>query len=103
LARAWPRYGAAGLVAALRDAAVSAAPAPRQLRRIVAATALVALAGDPLHPAAVAASWARLIPGARLETVALDEAGPPDLGAAAVRALSAPVQDQSALSASLRS
>ncbi|MFL6139968.1 MAG: alpha/beta fold hydrolase [Frankiaceae bacterium] len=91
LALAWPRYGAAGLVEALRAAAVSRAPTPAELGRIAAPTALVALSGDPLHPAAVAAGWARLIPAARLVTVPLgpaDRAAGPDLGAAAAVALS---------------
>ncbi len=88
LAAAWPRYGQAGLVAALRATAVSAAPDPAALGRIGVPVGLVALRDDPFHPAEVARKWARLIQHATLEELAADDPATARavLGRAVVRA-----------------
>lgn len=70
LRSSWPSHQAAGLVAALLAVAASPAPSLRDLGRIALPATVVALAGDPLHPAEVAAEWAAAIPRARLVTVA---------------------------------
>lgn len=83
LAYAWPTYSPEGLVAALRATAQSAGPTLGELAMIQSPTGLFALPDDPFHPADVALRWARLIPGARLRRIAIndqDQAGPCLLG-----------------------
>lgn len=70
LAAGWSAYDDAALVAALRAGASSAAPTAPDLATLRSPTAVVALADDPLHPASVAAEWARSAPVAALRTVA---------------------------------
>jgi pimeloyl-ACP methyl ester carboxylesterase len=89
LERAWRHRGKAALVAELRGVAASPGPTEAELARIDIPAGLVALAGDPLHPEAVARRWASALPRASLETVhhttvAADRAA---LGTAALRAL----------------
>lgn len=66
LARAWPVYGDAVLVRALRNAGSSHGPTVAVLRRITMRATVVALADDPLHPATVAREWSRALVDARL-------------------------------------
>jgi pimeloyl-ACP methyl ester carboxylesterase len=73
LRRGWRTYDDVLLAATLRAAAASPGPAPDALAAITAPTAVVALADDPLHPVAVARSWAGLVPGARLAVVGRQE------------------------------
>jgi pimeloyl-ACP methyl ester carboxylesterase len=73
LATAWPRHGPA-LAASLRAAARVAGPTPAELARIAVPVGLVAFADDPLHPAAVADEWARLLPRAAVERLTLADA-----------------------------
>ena len=72
LERGWSTYDDEGLVAALRAASTSRGPTLEELSRVRGAAAVVALADDPLHPAAVAARWAATIPGAALVEVPRD-------------------------------
>ncbi len=60
------------LAHSLRAAAASPAPTLEELAQITARTVVVALADDPLHPAAVAEAWADAIPRARLVVVPRD-------------------------------
>jgi pimeloyl-ACP methyl ester carboxylesterase len=88
---AWRARGRTALVRELRGVAASPGPDEGELRSITAPCGVVALAGDPLHPAAVAHDWAAVLPAAGLVTVdhpavAADRAA---LGAAALRALAA--------------
>jgi pimeloyl-ACP methyl ester carboxylesterase len=88
---AWRRRGRAALVAELHGVAASPGPDLGELRRIAVPCGVVALAGDPLHPASVAADRAARLPAAGLVTVdhpavAADRA---TLGSAALRALTA--------------
>jgi pimeloyl-ACP methyl ester carboxylesterase len=85
---AWPTYGHDELLGELRTAAHAVPPALAELARIDAPTGVVGLAGDPVHPLAVAEAWAQAIPAAAVETLALDEpaADVSVIGAAAVRA-----------------
>ncbi len=70
LVAGWSTYADdAELLAALRAAAVSTAPTLDELRTVRSPAAVVALADDPLHPAAVAEDWARTLPRAALRTV----------------------------------
>lgn len=87
LAAAWPRYGPA-LAATLRAAATAPGPDPAVLRRIDLPAGIVAFRDDPLHPAAVAAQWAALLPRCRVEWLRLADcaADRGALGTAAVRA-----------------
>jgi pimeloyl-ACP methyl ester carboxylesterase len=88
---AWRRRGRAALAAELHGVAASRGPDVGELRRIAVPCGVVALAGDPLHPAAVAATWAAELPVAGLVTVdhpAVD-ADRAALGSAALRALAA--------------
>lgn len=89
LTRGWLATGEPWLAAALAQAARSRAPTGQDLAGIRAPAGLVALGGDPLHPAAVARYWARRLPRARLETVATAMVGLDRtvLGEAAWRAL----------------
>jgi pimeloyl-ACP methyl ester carboxylesterase len=102
LARAWSTYAADELVDALRSAARAPAPEADALRRITAPAAVVGLAGDPLHPYAVAERWAQLIPRARLVGTPLPASAEPALGAAAANALR-DLAEPNAVSASRRS
>jgi pimeloyl-ACP methyl ester carboxylesterase len=88
---AWRSRGRAALVAELRGVAASRGPDRAELRRIAVRAGVVALAGDPLHPATVARDWVTALPAAGLVTVdhpavAADRAA---LGAAVLRALAA--------------
>lgn len=75
LVRSWSDADPQALAASLRAAAASAAPTLDELARIRARTVVVALADDPLHPAAVAQAWADAIPRARLVVVPRDAPG----------------------------
>ena len=85
---AWPAYGLDGLLRELRSAAVANPPAAEELAACQPPVGVVALADDPVHPAAVAEAWRQAMPHAALETVQLHEpaAGVSVIGAAAVRA-----------------
>lgn len=72
---AWQGRPEAQVVHTLRATAASAAPTVEQLAAIRAPTTVVALADDPLHPEAVARTWASTIPNARLAVVGRDEPG----------------------------
>ncbi len=74
LARSWPSYGSAGLVAALRATGASRGPEPAELRLMAAPAGIVGLRDDPFHPLAVAEQWAHLVPRAQLAV--LDQADP---------------------------
>lgn len=89
LTRGWLATGEPWLAAALAQAARSRAPTGQELARVRAPAGVVALGGDLLHPVAVARSWARRLPRARLETVAASAVGEDRrmLGQAAWRAL----------------
>jgi len=69
LQRGWRTYDDVLLATTLRAAASSPGPTPEVLAAVTARTAVVALADDPLHPEAVARSWAALVPGAQLGVV----------------------------------
>ncbi len=69
LVRGWATYPVADLVAALLEAAVSLAPSAAELGTILAPTAVVALADDPLHPEAVARVWSDAIATSSLAVV----------------------------------
>lgn len=69
LRRGWLEQDDDGLAAALLAAARSPGPSIEELTRIEVPAAVVALADDPLHPEAVARSWASAIPGAGLAVV----------------------------------
>lgn len=81
LAASWPHHRRDAIVPALRAVARSAGPTAEELEAIRVPVTVVALAGDPLHPAEVAARWADAIPAGRLVVVAA--ASLADLGAAA--------------------
>ena len=90
LEASWRRHDPAALQAVLRALARSPAPDIDTLRAVRAPVAVVALADDPLHPAAVARRWARALPRAAYAEVtpaemARDRAA---LGRAASAALS---------------
>jgi pimeloyl-ACP methyl ester carboxylesterase len=72
LAESWPRHDPASFVAVLTALARSTAPTPDELRSVPVPVGLVALADDPMHPAAVAAYWAEAIPAARLVRIPFD-------------------------------
>lgn len=80
LARAWALRTPQDLVAELRAAADSAGPTEEELAAIRVPVGIVALADDPLHPAAVARAWQRTIPRAVLVELGR-EAPAGDLGA----------------------
>lgn len=90
LAAAWPRYGDR-LAPTLRAAAASPGPTAAELRSVRAPVGIAAFADDPLHPAAVAAEWAALLPRAAVERRRLADAATDRsvLGAAALAALRA--------------
>jgi pimeloyl-ACP methyl ester carboxylesterase len=89
ISRAWPAYGEKGIETELRDTAATAGPTSQELAGCELATGLVALTGDPFHPAETAAQWAAALPQAHVEMLGLDApAGGIDvIGAAAMRAL----------------
>lgn len=92
LARAWQQRHAGSLAAELSAVAACPSPTLARLRQIGLPTAVVALRGDPMHPAEVATAWASAIPGASLvaldrEDLAADRAL---LGQAALRSLQRP-------------
>ena len=88
LRRAWPAYGTRALIDELRATAQTVGPSVEDLARVTQPAGLVALAGDPFHPAAVAAQWAAAMPNAVVETIGRD--APAEsvdvIGAAAVHA-----------------
>lgn len=88
LRRAWPAYGARALAGVLRETAADPAPQATELARIGAPAGVVALDGDPLHPAEVARQWAELLPRAALRRLPADApaGGVEVLGEAAVTA-----------------
>ena len=71
LESSWRRHDPVALQAALRALARSPAPGVDTLRTVRAPTAVVALTGDPLHPADVARLWARALPRAAYAEVTL--------------------------------
>jgi hypothetical protein len=70
LARAWPGYGEAGLVGVLRQTAGSPGPEHADLAALAVPCAVVGIAEDPFHPAAVAEQWVAAIPRAALRLLA---------------------------------
>jgi pimeloyl-ACP methyl ester carboxylesterase len=82
LAESWPLHAPARFTAALRAVAVSRGPTAEELAGLRLPVTVVASAADPLHPAAVAAQWAGLLPAGRLVTVRAAHLA--DLGAAAL-------------------
>ena len=88
LALAWPAYGQAGLVAALRQTAGSPGPSRADLGSLRVPCAIVGRPDDPFHPLAVAEEWSRLIPRAALRRPLLHAptADPANLGRAAFSA-----------------
>ena len=82
LADSWPRHDPARIGGALRAVAASRGPEPAELAMLDLPVTVVAVPGDPLHPAAVAARWAELLPAGRLVTTRA--ACLADLGAAAL-------------------
>lgn len=72
LAAAWPGYGEASLVAALRRTARSAGPTLAELATVDVPAGLVAFATDPFHPVATAREWADALPHAALTVLADD-------------------------------
>lgn len=76
LASSWPRHDPAAFVAVLRGLAASSAPTPLELASIPQPVGIVALAEDPMHPAAVAQQWDEEIPTSRLTTVPFAAPGP---------------------------
>lgn len=87
LGRAWPRYGE-GLAASLAVAAGRPAPTLGELAALRVPVGIAACEDDPIHPAGVAAEWARAIPGAQVRSTRLAVVGldPEALGRAAVLA-----------------
>lgn len=75
LAAAWAAQPLDSLVTSLAGTASSLGPTPAQLQAIGQPAVVVALDGDPMHPASVAEQWASLIPGARLVRLARQTPG----------------------------
>lgn len=92
LVRSWRGHGG-GLAAGLEAASGHPAPTAAQLRRLAVPVGVVGVAGDPLHPLAVARAWARDIPRAGLAEITFRRLGadPAAIGRAAVEALRAGV------------
>jgi pimeloyl-ACP methyl ester carboxylesterase len=87
LRRSWRGYGD-GLADSLRAASARRAPTREELHALAVPAGVAAFADDPVHPAAVARSWADALPNAalcltRLTVIGLD---PEALGRAAVLA-----------------
>ncbi|MGW9306501.1 alpha/beta hydrolase [Saccharomonospora azurea] len=74
LDRAWRRHGA-GLAASLRAAAAHRAPALDELRTLDVPVGIAACRDDPVHPIAVARSWAAALPRTALVGTTLDALG----------------------------
>ncbi|MQA09099.1 MAG: alpha/beta hydrolase [Pseudonocardiaceae bacterium] len=87
LNRAWRRYGA-GLADSLRTAAARPVPRLAELRRIHVPVGVAGFVDDPVHPVAVASSWAGELPRGRLCTTSLAAMrhDPRTLGRAAILA-----------------
>lgn len=73
LGDAWAWRDRAELAAELREAASQPAPTTSDLAAIDVPVAVVALAGDPLHPESVARRWSELIPASGLAVLGRDE------------------------------
>jgi pimeloyl-ACP methyl ester carboxylesterase len=74
LRRAWRRHGE-GLAPSLRAAAGHPAPDRAQLTRLRVPAGVAACTDDPVHPLAVARSWAAALPFASLGTTTLTALG----------------------------
>ncbi len=74
LRRAWRRHGD-GLAPSLRAAADHPAPTRAELTRLRIPTGVAACTDDPVHPLAVARSWAAALPYASLGTTTLTALG----------------------------
>jgi pimeloyl-ACP methyl ester carboxylesterase len=74
LTRAWRRHGA-GLAPSLRAAAGHPAPSTAELARLRVPAGVAACTDDPVHPLAVARSWARALPCSSLGTTTLTALG----------------------------
>ncbi|MBB4684780.1 alpha/beta fold hydrolase [Amycolatopsis jiangsuensis] len=74
LGRAWPRHGD-GLEAGLRVAAGRAAPTLAALRGLNVPAGIGACTDDPVHPAAVARTWAEALPHAACAETTLTALG----------------------------
>jgi pimeloyl-ACP methyl ester carboxylesterase len=86
--RAWPAYGAAALIAELRETASTVGPTVDDLARCTTPVGLVAMDDDPFHPADIASQWASALPHAVVEAIPLDApaSNVDAIGTAAVRA-----------------
>lgn len=74
LTRAWRRHGE-GLAPSLRAAAAHPAPSAAELARLRVPAGVAACTDDPVHPLAVARSWAKALPIASLGTTTLTALG----------------------------
>jgi pimeloyl-ACP methyl ester carboxylesterase len=74
LDRAWRRHGT-GLAPSLRSAAGHPAPTKAELARLRVPAGVAACADDPVHPLAVARSWAGALPCSSLGTTTLTALG----------------------------
>ncbi|GAA2049857.1 alpha/beta hydrolase [Williamsia deligens] len=72
LTRSWTALGP-HLTAHLREAATTVIPSSEDLARLAAPTALIAIADDPVHPAAVAQEWARQVHTGSMGTISFEE------------------------------
>lgn len=91
LVAAWSRYRPDELVDTLLAAAAAPAPDAAELAALGTPAGVVGFADDPVHPAAVARDWARLLPrsGYRELPMAALGADPGRLGREALSALAA--------------
>ncbi|HET6499490.1 MAG TPA: alpha/beta hydrolase [Amycolatopsis sp.] len=87
LTRAWRRHGE-DLAVSLRAAADHPAPTLAELRGLGVPAGIAACVDDPVHPAAVARTWAAALPRAAIRETTLDELGADraSLGRAAILA-----------------
>ncbi|HJP76656.1 MAG TPA: alpha/beta hydrolase [Pseudonocardiaceae bacterium] len=74
LTRAWRRHGT-GLAPSLRAAAGHPAPTTAELARLRVPAGVAACTDDPVHPLAVARSWAHALPCSSLGTTTLTALG----------------------------
>ena len=74
LSRAWHRHGE-GLAPSLRAAAEHPAPTRAELARLRVPAGVAACTDDPVHPLAVARSWAAALPHSSLGTTTLTAFG----------------------------